>query len=218
MDQNYRKSGLCRGYDLGVSCVACCIPICTQLKGLELHIIEPESYLRKKELVELGIMPPHQQLFQKGFAAYWDMLCRCAEKNTSDFNRRLAEGVRAKCIERDSNLLGFTKGAMGCLLYNYDDEEQGFFYRPKICRQFLCQMASESTNGTRFLANRKRIFSEFIMQNTGSGRLNSLSYSRIMHLLNNRPAVLDFFGIRLDDGSIDENVAGLNRLLDIVSQ
>mgnify|MGYP005624948309 CR=1 FL=1 len=87
-----------------------------------------------------------------------------------------------------------------------------------MCRAYLCSVANPASNGTFFLSDREKIFSEFITQNIGSAKLNTLSFSRMIHLITNRKDILDFLGIKFQNGTVEANVAELNRLLDVVSK
>ncbi len=207
----YEKSDLCRGYDLGVSCVSCCAdsPRCGVF-----YFVNPEI----KSVDSLGsncFLEPCGNLGDIIFALRWrregfdEALKEFNEKiksNASNFKKKIKDKPLEGMMFHEEDLVGITsEGRIGCLLYQYDDHEKGELYRPDICVSYTCSLAKSLSQNKEF----DEVMKGFIQEKLEEGdnpRFNSLSLSRMVRLMSLHPYKLEGMGVEisyLDSGYIE---------------
>jgi hypothetical protein len=109
--------------------------------------------------------------FQQRFKIFDDII----EKNTSSFEEQIKKGLKLEEIARTpENFFGKINGKVGCLLYP-KDYQQTQDPRLSMCGSFLCNLA-KVYEGCEI--------ADFVRENAGNSKLNTLSYSRMIYAIN----------------------------------
>ncbi len=232
------KSDLCRGYDLGVTCVGCChlhtqcyeiwdyveLPIRVRLRERSIASPDPANNDLSVSLID-GVTPPFCSLdilteaveyVGGNFDQASDRFGLVVEFNTEYFQDKISKGWSIEKISETKRFVGRVNGNVGCLLYPHEDAAKGIFYRQEGCVSYLCDVAL----GLDMNRLGKNVMKSFIRDNIENPKFNTLSYSRMIHLMGCHPNVVKLLGfdIRPNFMKFDFSLKDLNGLLEIVTK
>jgi hypothetical protein len=247
----YIKSDLCTGYDLGATCFSCCYeyllcrkdmvgildaPLTFRLKQpvaldedktkfVQLASIHDTSISLPRDFLTHGLETFPEKFstsigsigsnFEESLTKFYELI----DRNTTNFENRL-ESETIEQISRGYNFLGKSDGKIGCLLYKFDKPEENKFYRPRHCPERICTLASNSTDDF------EQIMREFITDNLKNQKFNTLSYTRLIHLITDHKIAAGFIlgfdgsqkGLEFKAETKKKIIEDLNLLLDIVTR
>lgn len=235
-NKELRASSLCEGYGVGVTCIGCCHTYgpCSEIYEL----IEPPIYIGIRNcpyatksngspINEVWIAQPAPPFasfepymngsvrVEGNFSKSQIKLMDIVQKNTTSFQTNLNNKTSLEEVSKLGKLIGSVNGNIGCLIYSHKNPDQESFYRPNICQSYLCPII----NYAKFSGARNGSMKKFIIENLGNEKFNTLSLSRVIHLLGYHLRVVKALGIDVNfDKSPKENLPGLNKLLEIVSR
>jgi len=262
-----RTSSLCKGFDLGITCVACCshYPRCGLNSCLEtpfeLYLSctlydpdqRPKTFFSLNDvnwfsgesrivsgarIVGAPINPEHYAKSIKAIGSNYNESLNSFNQllldNTRRFDDYLNAGFSIQEVAKAGQFVGLIDDRPGCLLHSYSTPDTNKSYRPDVCVSHLCGLASysEKTNRSKwtkfFLEDNnnnnnsyiKEIFSEFAAHHSGDPLFTSLSYSRMIHFINQHQRVLELLDIDIFfcKKTKSECLTGLEKLFEIVTR